>query len=240
MTTAFWRKQVEPLSRRFRVISVDPRCHGQSGNVAHGLRMARLGADMHELLLALSLRNVNAVGWSMGASILLSMFDIFGSGRVRTFTFVDQPPKLLNEDGWNFGAPGVTRATLNGQTEAIVSGQREFLTQFIPSMFYVPPSESDLAWMLQECLHCPAELAAAMLVDHCNQDWRDVLSRIDKPVMVMAGAHSAARDGAKIMASLIPNCRFHEFPHSKHCPFLEETDAFNAALRSFVTKREAV
>lgn len=238
MTTRFWRKQIAPLSRRFRVVALDLRSHGRSADVGHGLRMARYGADISELISELKLKDVHAVGWSMGASVLWSMFDIFGSGGVKSLTFVDQPPKLLNEDGWRLGAPGVTRATLNLQSDAIVGGQREFLTDFIPGMFYEPPNERDLAWMLDECQLCPAEHAATILVDHCNQDWRDVLPRIDKPALIMAGAHSSARASARFMADQIPGSRYLEFPNSKHCPFLEEADGFNDGLISFVDEIE--
>lgn len=48
-----------------RVLTVDLRFHGESGQTKHGHHVARLAADVHELLQQLHLKDVHVLGTSM-------------------------------------------------------------------------------------------------------------------------------------------------------------------------------
>src|SRR4249920_3879999 len=45
-----FKHQIEPLSKRYDVIAVDQRSHGESQKVSYGLRISRLAKDLYELL----------------------------------------------------------------------------------------------------------------------------------------------------------------------------------------------
>jgi hypothetical protein len=62
---AYFQCNVDELSQRFTVITYDQRCHGDSGKVAYGLHVARLAADLHELMDHLQLTCVSLLGTSM-------------------------------------------------------------------------------------------------------------------------------------------------------------------------------
>lgn len=55
----------EVAKQGIRVISIDLRFHGESGKSDHGHHIARLAADVHELIQELKLTNVVLLGTSM-------------------------------------------------------------------------------------------------------------------------------------------------------------------------------
>jgi non-heme chloroperoxidase len=65
-SSAYFGRNVKHLKERFSVITWDLRFHGNSGKPdCSGFHVARLAADMAELLNALKVQDVVAVGCSM-------------------------------------------------------------------------------------------------------------------------------------------------------------------------------
>ncbi len=92
---ALFRYQIEGLSARYRVIAYDQRGHGESDKPAFGYKIARLAKDLHEFLVALDLRDVAALGHSMGCSVLWCYWDLLGAERLAQLVLVDQAPFLI-------------------------------------------------------------------------------------------------------------------------------------------------
>ena len=67
----FWREQVEPLSKKYRVVTVDLGGHGASGADRPKWTVAGLGGDVEAVVLALKLDRVVLVGHSMGGPVAL-------------------------------------------------------------------------------------------------------------------------------------------------------------------------
>jgi pimeloyl-ACP methyl ester carboxylesterase len=67
----FWREQVEPLSRKYRVVTLDLGGHGASGANRSRWSVADLGGDVQAVVLALRLERVVLVGHSMGGPVAL-------------------------------------------------------------------------------------------------------------------------------------------------------------------------
>jgi 3-oxoadipate enol-lactonase len=68
-STRDWELQAEPLSEKYRVISIDSRGHGQSDKPAGPYSMAGFAADIARAIDALDIRPAHVVGVSMGAMI---------------------------------------------------------------------------------------------------------------------------------------------------------------------------
>jgi non-heme chloroperoxidase len=60
-----FQRNVADLSQNFKVISYDQRFHGASDKPDFGFHIARLAADLHELIEHLELHDVTVVGASM-------------------------------------------------------------------------------------------------------------------------------------------------------------------------------
>lgn len=217
-----WFLQVAALKDRYRCVSVDRRNHGRSDRPAHGQRMSRHAADVHEVITALELQDVLLVGSSMGANIALAYVDLFGSAALRGLVLVDQTPKMINEDGWDLGFVGLTR-----------EGAEQWVRRFpegVQAIHRMPPPE-----VLLEASDGPAfsiDDTRDLLRDHTFADWRDVVPRVEVPVTAIAGRQSPiwpwessawiadnARDGHLVV---IDDCG--------HAPMLEQPEAFTDAL----------
>jgi len=187
---------------------------------------------------------VDALGWSMGAAVWWSYLDLFGSSRVRTLVVVDQPsavaalPHMSAEDAAACGAvfelpqlAGLIGALLGPDAdEVLLSFARTTYTGEIPRWM----------WELQvaQMRTVPAYAAVPLLFDHCAQDWRDVVRRIDVPTLVIGceGSH-VPPESQRSLARQIPGGRAHVFTAdvaSSHFPFLQAPAEFNAVVSGFL------
>jgi pimeloyl-ACP methyl ester carboxylesterase len=112
---------------------------------------------------------------------------------------------------------------------------------FVRSMFSGDTDAEVLAFVLAELDTVPSYVGVPLLFDHCAQDWRDVLPRIDVPTLVLGcdGSHVAPSSQAYIAAQ-IPDASLHVFPAdvaSSHFPFLENPVAFNAVIEQFLDRK---
>lgn len=236
MSIPWWRKQIPELSKRYRVIAVDMRGYGESEKPSHGHRVARHAKDIYDIIEGLDLSGVALLGWSMGASTILSYLDLFGSHKLSKVIFVDQTPKILVDAEWKYGLGETTSETLMPFVATVRADYPAFAKGFIPVMFTQAPTAEEQAWMLAEMLKMPVESATAVLFDHCNQDWRDLLPTIDLPVLVTTGKQSQVfpYQSSVFISEQIPGAKLVVFEHSGHCPFYEEAEKFNAAVADFL------
>ncbi|KDN82263.1 hydrolase [Kitasatospora cheerisanensis KCTC 2395] len=244
-TAAMFRHQVEALAPGRRVVTVDFRGHGRSEKPRHGYRIARLARDVLELADHLGLESFDALGWSMGASVWWSFVDQYGTGRLRRLVLVDQPAAVAAVP-WTTGAEqrqcgaifDVAGLLELGAALAGPDGER-VREDFVRSMFGGDPDPGVLAFVLDEIRATPAYAGVPLLFDHCAQDWRDVLDRIDVPTLVIGceGSH-VDPDSQRFVAERIPGARLHVFPADvarSHFPFLENPGAFNAVVEKFLS-----
>lgn len=206
-----WAAQAAALrGAGFRVVAVDRRAHGLSESPGFGLRMARHGADLHEVLTALDLDEVVLVGGSMGASTAWAYADLFGCDRLRALVSVDQTPRMANGDGWDHGFYGLTRANAG-----------VYFDIGIPVAGTVLPYPPELAPLLR---------------DHAQQDWRDVVRRLDVPVLMVAGGASEFWPSTHAAAALEGNPRGRAvvLEDCGHAVNLAQPEAFNRVLLEFL------
>jgi non-heme chloroperoxidase len=235
----WWQKNVEPLAEDHHVITVDFRGHGLSGKTDENHTLVEYARDIHHFLETLELDDVTAIGWSMGASVLLTYFEQFGSDRLQAVGFVDQSPSVLSADDWEhavFG--GFTLEALEGLVDTIQSDHPGFAKEIIPTMFATPPAADSLDEMFAVTMMTPTSVATAIVSDFFESDLRDVVHEIDVPTLLLYGEQSMIYPSAvgSWMNRQIPNSELVLFSDSGHCPFWEEYDTFNGEIASFVKK----
>ena len=74
----FYKKNVPVLAKKFRVLSYDQRCHGDSDKPEYGTYFARMARDLRELLEALDMHKVVLVGHSMGMDVIWQYIKDYG------------------------------------------------------------------------------------------------------------------------------------------------------------------
>lgn len=233
-TTRYFDRQIEDLSSRFRVVTYDPRGHGKSEKTRRGQRMGRVAHDVHDLLIALGLRDVTLLGWSLGASVVLYYVDLFGADRVSRIACVAGGPLLINRSGWTNGFLDLNQGDSwrTGLEDDFDTTASNMVTQF----FYNAPERELLDLLTAETLKTsPADGAAAMTWDCINQNMVDLLPHIAQPTLVALGKHDSIVPAAnsEVFAS-IPHVQIEIFKNSGHAPFIEETNRFNEVLARFV------
>lgn len=237
-TASMFAGQVDGLADRYRVIVLDHRGHGESEKPAHGYRIARLSKDLHELLAALELEDVNLLGWSMGCSVVWSYYDLFGPERLARLVLVDEPaflcqlPEMSPGDIADAGALWDASAAIEVYG-AVRSNQEAFVHDFVK--VFLTDRIGDADRLSDEVLKTPAPAAAALVLNHIFSDWRDVISRIQIPTLVFAATKSHVPvSSQEWLQRTIPDARLEIMEGRAHLMFYEDPDAFNRALAAFL------
>lgn len=239
----YWR-QIEEFARDHRVIAVDARGHGASEKCEHGYRVSRLAADLDGLLRELDVSSAIVMGHSMGCSVIWAYLDLFGPGKLAKLILVDQAATQLIQPWWSqqeqldYGCRNTIEdifdlcANLTGP--AGEQKTRElFLGLFTPSF---PIEEAEA--IVQEVLKMPRRHAAALMLDHAPRDWRDIISRIELPTLVVGARKSVfPAESQAWIADQIPGAGleiFEEADGGSHFMCMENARRFNAVVRGFL------
>jgi non-heme chloroperoxidase len=219
----------------YRVIRYDHRCHGRSDFPQHGQRISRLAEDLGELLTALDLHDVVLVGHSMGVNVSLAHFSLAANpwDRITAFVAVDQSPKIVNDEEWEWGIRGIDEHNV---FDAARFKFEWFNTGLEPAY---PDHVQQLLDSIQPSWeNFPVDKARPLLIDHMVADWRDVVPRIQVPTLVMTGRHTPfyELDCMQWFADTVPDGRLRVFEHSGHDPYLNEYPEFNAQLLEFIAQ----
>jgi pimeloyl-ACP methyl ester carboxylesterase len=243
---AMFDRALPLLARDLRVVTYDQRGHGESAKPGHGARVARLAADLHELLGHLGVDRAHMLGHSMGASVLWSFIDSHGTSRLKSLIVVDQPsacvvlPWMDPDEGASAGAI-LDFAGAEQFVKAVAADDRDTRYGFLVSMLTKDIPADDLAYMNVENLKLPAGWGGRLLLDHIMQDWRDVLPLIDVPTLVLAGEVSHVDPASqRWTAEHIPGARLRVFTAAEggaHFAFFQNPGPFCAEVTDFVAQR---
>lgn len=243
-TAAQYKYQIARLHDRYRLIALDMRGHGESDKPAFGYKIARLSKDLHDVLVALDLREVTLLGHSMGCSIIWSYWDLFGAERLAKLILVDQMPCILSNPAWSqaeLEASGAifTAEALYDTCNALAGPNGVETTQsFIGGMVTSTMSDEEKAWMIERNLRLPRVHAATLLYNHATQDWRDLIPRITLPTLIVGGRGSLVPWQSQVwIQEHIPGSRleiFEEHEGGKHFMFIEGAEKFNRLLGEFL------
>jgi pimeloyl-ACP methyl ester carboxylesterase len=243
---AMFDRLVSLLRPEHRVVTYDMRNHGVSGRTGDGARVSALAADLGQVLSGLGIDRAHLVGHSMGASVLWSYLELYGTERVQSLVVVDQPtactilpwlePSQVAEVGaiLDYAGAGAFAAGLLSDTADTV--RHEFLTSMLTRQ--IP--QQDLDWLYEQNLLLPMPWGARLLLDHVMQDWRDVLGRIDAPTLVIGGEVSHVDPTSQAWtAARIPDAELRimtEAEGGAHFAFFESPRAFARLLADFVER----
>ena len=92
-----------------------------------------------------------------------------------------------------------------------------------------------------DAVYGPDVLRAAATEDYGAIAVEDRLADVAHPVLVLAGRHDRTCPvaAAEAMAAGLPDAELVVFEHSGHMTFVEENDAYLAAVRDFLERRAA-
>jgi non-heme chloroperoxidase len=223
------------LAAGFRVLGLDRRAHGGSDTPAWGQRISRHGKDVYDFLTATGLDDVVLVGGSMGASAIWAYYDLFGPQRLRAIATVDQTPKMVNDETWANGFYGLTPDNLGTLFADGVPPTGRGLDPAITARRIMPLLEA-LGGHPPAMRDARAPETRALLQNHAEQDWRDVVARISVPSLFIAGRdsqfwpyeHATTSAASNKLAEVVV------LDDCGHAANLDQPERVNAALLEFL------
>ncbi|MCP5366853.1 MAG: alpha/beta hydrolase [Hyphomicrobiales bacterium] len=226
------------LQRRFRVVTPDLRGHRRSRRAGGRPAMADLARDLREVLDYLDLEGVVAVGWSMGATALFEYLATFGPHRLGGLVIEDMTARIVNDETWSLGVRDGFTAEHSAVTVAAMRANWPAYAAALSALFFADTGCRDPklpAWVDEQVADNDPDLLASLWQSMAESDFRDLMPRLDLPVVVADGARSRVYTPATgdWMAAAIPGARRVTFAKSGHSPHLEEADAFTRMLAAF-------
>lgn len=236
------------LSRHYRVIVLDQRNQGLSPNVAYGNRIARFSMDLKELTEHLHIESADYCGWSMGASVLWSYIDLFGSKGIRKAVFVDEPISIVSHADWTARQKTEEGAAFSSPDQLMTA-----LSQPVPEH----PDPSDLSLMArfkmrdspyfansegfaEAVVHSDPASMMQVMYNHASSDWRDVLQyKVNVPVAIFTGEYSPNATAQKTVHALVPGSELHVYSKTEqgdHFLMFKNPVKFTQDLSAFLAK----
>lgn len=236
------------LAQRYRVIVLDPRNQGLSQKVEFGGRIARHSMDVRELGQHLGLQKAAYVGHSMGAAILWSYIDLFGTSALSKVAFVDEPISIYAHADWSEQerreAGGTTTSpermvaafTTGGPVNELTTDLKVFeRSQLMDSPYYVNSERFAAAFVKND----PVALGR-VLFNHTVNDWRDVVRhKINIPTAIFSGEESNNLPSQRWAQSVVPGAQMFSYTSAQqgdHFLMFKNPVKFTQDLRSFLER----
>jgi microsomal epoxide hydrolase len=230
MPAEIWETQLRHFAGRYRVIAIDPRSQGRSGQPSEGHYPERRARDIREVVAQLGLGPAVLVGWSLAVPELLTLADDIGSDSLRALVLVD-------------GFIGADRAPDAGNPLvptllALQRDRRAFTEGFVRGMFRRPVPEAYLVNLIEQSLATPTNTAFTLLGNLLlgRGDWRPALDRLKCPLLYVVSGVLAGQ--AEMVRQRKPSARVEVFADAGHALFVDEAERFNALLDAFLAGLE--
>jgi len=248
LSLAGLRSLYTPLEDSLTMVYFDPRGMGGSSPIREesDMGMAAVRADFHALREHLGLESVNVIGWSNGAMNLIFLA-AESLETIDSAIFVHGAASYTQEDNavWAEKYPELTQKYAqfmqDVQNPDLTDQQRTdmmramWLDEFFPLMAADPEG----APAMFDRLYGAAEFSWPHS-DYSNRenpsfDARDQLPLITARCLVIAGAHDMMTvEKVRELNDGLTNSEFKVFDASGHFAPAEETEAFKAAVLSFL------
>ncbi|NOV24781.1 3-oxoadipate enol-lactonase [Cupriavidus necator] len=224
-----WQPQAAALAGRFRVVRYDTRGHGRSSAPGDAFTVEQLGQDVIALLDGLGIGQAVFCGLSMGG--LTGMWlGIHAPERFSRIVLANTAAKIGNAQGWNARIDTVLHDGMGVMVAPSV--ERWFTPGFVAT------ADRALDGLRAVLAGLDPRGYAASCAAVRDADFRETVSSIPVPVLVIAGSHdpsTTAQEG-RALADAIPGARFIELP-AAHISSFEQPGRFTAALVDFVRGR---
>ncbi len=236
-STKFFDKNVDDLAKKFKVVRMDFRSHGESEKVEFSHRISRYAMDVKNLLDYLDLSDVTALGWSMGASVIWSYLELFAKDRITKFICVDQAPLQYTGPDWVWGQNGCYDEQMFVRLcKDLEYAHKDMSVGMVHNCMYREPTAQEEKILSEEIYKCPVYTAIEIMRDHTHIDWRDYIRRINVPTLVCVAKKSKIFDwqGSQWVGKNIKGAKIEYFENSGHMLFWEEYEKFNQVVTKFL------
>jgi pimeloyl-ACP methyl ester carboxylesterase len=224
----FWKNQIQRFQTAYQVLAYDLRGHGDSDKPTKGYEISNHITDLETLLAQERITNPILIGHSLGGMIALQ-YVLESPNSPRALVLVGTNPHPV---------PTLKRSIQFSFLSWIISLSRSQAAKFTRSQIFSPDVDPELVdWVNQDSLRTPPHVIRQTLKAVKAFNIIDRLPEIQCPVCIINGEFETAVDSETVtlMIQLMPQAEFLSIPGSGHNVMLEQSDAFDDALTSFLT-----
>ncbi|MFF8275401.1 alpha/beta fold hydrolase [Streptomyces lateritius] len=225
-----WQPQIDRFSATHRVVAPDLRGYGATTVVPGTTPLSAFAEDLAALLDHLGVREFVLAGLSMGGQIAMECYRLFPE-RILGLVLADTFPAAETEEG---------RAARNATADRLltegVAGMRAYADEVLDRM--VAPYNTHAAPHVHRmmCATDPAGAAAALRGRADRPDYRELLTTVRVPTLVVVGRDDAFTPvaDAEAMHAALPDSTLAVVESAAHMPNLERPEEFDTALAEFL------
>ncbi|MGW7050304.1 alpha/beta fold hydrolase [Streptomyces sp. NPDC054887] len=224
-----WAPQITVFAPTHRVIAPDLRGYGESEVVPGVTPLSVFAEDIAALLDHLGVGRAVLGGLSMGGQIVMECYRLFPE-RVSGLVLADTFPAAETEEG---------RRARDAMADRLVAeGMAGYADEVLDRM--VAPYNTEAAGQVHRMMTAapPAGAAAALRGRARRPDYRELLTRVAVPTLIVVGRDDSYTPVAEAQAmhAAIPGSALAVIEKAAHLPNLERPEAFNAALREHLAR----
>ncbi|ELS54795.1 alpha/beta fold hydrolase [Streptomyces viridochromogenes] len=225
-----WAPQIGAFSHHRRVIAPDLRGYGASPVVPGVTPLSVFAGDIEALLDDLKVETFVLAGLSMGGQIVMEAYARFPH-RVRGLVLADTFPAAETAQG--------RKARVDMADRLLREGMRGYADEVLEKMV-APYADAEVKAHVHGMMTAtPPEGAAAALRGRAERpDYRDLLTRVSVPALVVVGADDTFTpvSDAEAMHAALPDSTLRVIEGAAHMPNLERPGEFNEALGEFLAR----
>ena len=231
LSHTMWTPQAEAFSGNYRVIRLDLRGHGEPEGDRRNFGLDDYADDVIALLDHLKVPRAVIIGLSMGGYTAFSIIRRHAA-RVQALVLADTRAPADDEDVRD------VRITMADVTKK--KGNGAIATLMLPKLLApsTPQTNPGLTTLVREMILAakPEWIVNDLMAMAARPDSTELLAQITCPTLVIIGEEDLATPMAdsQFMADRIRNCTLAVIPKAGHLTNIEQPDAFNTALESFL------
>jgi len=223
---SMWDSQVDEFRKKFRILRCDTRGHGRSSVTPGIYSIEQLGNDMIRLLDTLSLDRVHFCGLSMGGMIGMWL-GANAPERLDKLVLSNTAAKIGTAESWNARIDMVRKDGMKKVAAAVLE------RWFTPSFRMNEPATLALVQHMLEETNPDGYCSCCAAVR--DFDYREKLSEICCPTLVISGKHDTATTPAdgRFLADHIAGAQYAEL-NAAHLSNVEDREHFSSKLGIFL------
>ncbi|HKN85257.1 MAG TPA: alpha/beta fold hydrolase [Nitrospiraceae bacterium] len=231
LNRTMWAPQLDPFSTSFRTIAVDLRGHGGSSLSHTPYTLEDLATDIKDLLDRLTIHQAIFIGLSMGGYILMAFYRLYPD-RVKSLILADTRAQADTADG----RAGRFEMIRTAETQG-ASAIADIMIPRLLSAHTIKTNPELVGKVRAMILGNPVETIVSDLRAMAERpDSIPLLAKIARPTLVLVGEldQGTPPSDARLMAEHIPNAHLAILRDAGHVSNLENPEAFNEAVLSFL------
>jgi lipase len=239
-----WTPIAEALTRRYRVLSLDARGHGDSDKPAGGYEWKQFVGDLTGFIETLRLGRVLGVGHSLGATTTAGAAaerpELFSAAVLLDPVLYPREYRRLSDEENPMAASARRRREVWDSHEQVFQSYRSrgAFAKWGDDLLRLYVQQGFAAFEGGVRLKCPASVEARVFGMDMHIDGWEMMSRVQVPTLLMRGAESdklSAKDADELVR-LLPQGLLRTLPETTHTFPMEAPDEVARAILEFAQR----